>query len=140
MFYPKPVRKRKTPGGSRGDPVTPQTARFVMLRDQWEMWIHSEDRIHHGVAYGRWMTTERVICIAPVLDPLQSGHCWGRTTLEHVKDDLRAGRRAKSDSAHLVSLCQGHTEDGRKAGFQWNTVSGNREKVRAYLRRFDEAL
>jgi hypothetical protein len=47
------------------------------------------------------------------------------------------GVRAKSDSAHLVSLCQGHTEDGRKAGYQWNTAKANRAKVREYLRRFD---
>lgn len=57
--------------------------------------------------------------------------------MEHVKDELRMGVRAKSDSAHLVSLCQGHTEDGRRAGYQWNSAKVNREKVREYLRRFD---
>jgi len=120
----------------RKDPVTPGVAQAVMLRDAHEIWLDAE-------AYSRLKVTEqnywtkRIICVAPVLDPSQSGACWGRTTLEHVKDDLRMGRRAASDPAHLVSLCQGHTEDGRKAGYQWNTDKRNREKVREWLRRFD---
>jgi hypothetical protein len=72
-------------------------------------------------------------CIAP-----QGGAetpCWGRLTLDHVKDDPRMGDRAPSDRRHLVSVCQGHSEDGRKAGYQWNTA--NREAERDYLRRVE---
>jgi hypothetical protein len=29
----------------------------------------------------------------------------GALTLEHVKDDLRMGKRAPSDPAHMVALC-----------------------------------
>jgi hypothetical protein len=59
--------------------------------------------------------------------------CAGRLTLEHVKSALRMGKRAPSDMAHLVALCEGHTEGGARAGYQWNTDKRNRERVRAYL-------
>lgn len=72
-------------------------------------------------------------CVAPRLGG-SFLDCFGRLTLEHVKDELRLGVRAASDPAHLISLCQGHTEDGRKAGYQWNTDKRNRELVREYLR------
>jgi hypothetical protein len=71
-------------------------------------------------------------CVAPQLGG-SAMDCWGRLTLEHVKSEPRMGVRAPSDTAHLVTLCQGHMEDGRRAGFQWNTSKPNREKVRAYL-------
>ncbi len=38
-------------------------------------------------------------------------------------------------SAHLAVLCEGHTEPGAKAGYQWNTDRRNRQRVREYLRR-----
>jgi hypothetical protein len=90
----------------RRDPVTPTMALRVFTRDRG--------------------------CIAPQLGG-NAGDCWGRLELEHVKGELRMGVRAPSDEAHLVTLCQGHTEDGRKAGFQWNTNAENRAKVRTYL-------
>ncbi|HCO01857.1 MAG TPA: hypothetical protein DIT48_00565 [Actinobacteria bacterium] len=71
-------------------------------------------------------------CVAPLLGGSVMD-CFGRLTLEHVKGELRMGVRAPSDMAHLVTLCQGHTEDGRRAGFQWNTVKENRLLVREYL-------
>jgi len=117
----------------RKDPVTESTVRMVKLRDLWSAWLESGTSLD----FSRWTATNGNPCIAPVLDRSQSGLCWGRITMEHVKDELRMGVRAKSDSAHLVSLCQGHTEDGRRAGYQWNSAKVNREKVREYLRRFD---
>jgi len=71
-------------------------------------------------------------CVAPLLGGSVMD-CWGRLTIEHVKDELRLGVRAPSDMAHLVTLCQGHTEDGRRAGHQWNTAKQNRLLVREYL-------
>ena len=71
-------------------------------------------------------------CIAPRLGG-SAEDCWGRLTIEHVKAELRAGVRAESIPSRMVTLCQGHTEDGRKAGFQWNTNAENRALVRAYL-------
>ncbi len=91
---------------TRTDPVTPTMAVRVFARD-------------HG-------------CVAPRLGGSVMD-CFGRLTLEHVKDELRMGVRAPSDMAHLVTLCQGHTEDGRRAGFQWNTNAHNRQRVREYL-------
>jgi hypothetical protein len=96
---------------SHRDPVTPEIRLAVLARDG--------------------------SCIAPLVGG--SAHdCWGRSTIEHVKDQLRMGRRAPSDLGHLVSLCQGHTEDGRRAGFQWNTAKANRAAIRAYLERIED--
>lgn len=69
-------------------------------------------------------------CIARHYD--DSANCWGNMTLDHVKDEAKMGDRAKSDPDHLVTVCQGHSEDGRKAGYQWNTA--HREDERDYLR------
>jgi len=70
-------------------------------------------------------------CIAPRLGA--ESPCWGRITIEHVKRDLRMGKRAEPRLDRLVSLCEGHTEPGMRAGRQWNTDKRNRAKVRAYL-------
>ena len=88
------------------DRVTPEVALFVLTRDSG--------------------------CVAPRCGG--SYHdCWGRNRLEHVKDEPRMGRRAPSDPAHLVTLCQGHTEDGMRGGFVWATDKRNREEMRKYL-------
>jgi hypothetical protein len=73
-----------------------------------------------------------IVCIAPIVDPAERGRCWGRTTIDHVKPQPRLARRAQSVLTEMVSVCQGHMEDGRMAGHQWNTA--NRDKERAYLR------
>jgi hypothetical protein len=44
------------------------------------------------------------------------------------------GRRASSDPAHLVTLCEGHTETGMRGGYVWATDRKNREAMREYLR------
>lgn len=81
------------------DPVTPELRLVVLARD-----------------FG---------CVAVRLgeDP---GTCRGRLTLDHVKDQPRMGRRAPSDAAHLVSLCESHHLDG------WAT--SHRPELRDYLR------
>jgi hypothetical protein len=86
---------------TRRDPVTPEMAAETFARDGG--------------------------CIAPRLGA--ESPCWGRLTIEHVKRELRMGKRGDL----LVSLCEGHTEPGMKAGFQWNTNADNRAKVRDYL-------
>lgn len=81
-------------------------------------------------------------CVAVRLGADPAG-CAGRLTLEHVKDQSRMARRAPSDLRHLVALCEGHTEAGAKAGYQWNTDRVNRARLREYLAfasRFPEAL
>ncbi len=91
---------------TRRDPVTPEMRLRVFRRDGG--------------------------CVAPRLGG-SAMDCFGQLTLEHVKDELRLGIRAPSDEAHLVTLCEGHTENGRRAGYQWNTAKPNRIAVRAYL-------
>jgi hypothetical protein len=71
--------------------------------------------------------------VAPRIDPKEAGRCWGRTTYDHIKPDPRMGVRAKSVPAELAAVCQGHSEDGMKAGRQWNTA--NRPEIRDWIRR-----
>lgn len=77
-------------------------------------------------------------CIAPLVDPSQSGTCWGRLTLDHVKDEPRMAKRAPSDERHLVTVCEGHSEAGARAGYQWNTA--NRALERMYLAQVNGGL
>jgi hypothetical protein len=72
-------------------------------------------------------------CIAPRLGGT-AHDCWGRLTLAHVKDEPRAGVRAPSDPAHLVTVCQGHAEDGARAGYVWVTDKRNIAALREHLR------
>jgi len=89
------------------DKVTPETALYVLQRDAG--------------------------CVAPRLGGSYLD-CAGRNRLEHVQDNGgRMGRRAPSDPAHLVTLCEGHTEAGMRAGYVWATDKANRQAMRDYL-------
>ena len=72
-------------------------------------------------------------CVAPRLGG-SFMDCWGRNRIEHVKAEPRMGKRAESDMAHLLTLCEGHTEPGMRAGYVWCTDRANREAMREYLR------
>jgi hypothetical protein len=75
--------------GKRYDPVTPEVYEAVMRRDR-ECVLAKRDRMHIcRDKWGYWHASNDV----------------NRLTLEHVKDELRAGVRAKSDLLHLVALC-----------------------------------
>lgn len=89
------------------DRVKPEVALFVFQRDQG--------------------------CMAPRLGG-SFMDCFGRDRLEHVKAEPRMGRRAEPDDAHLLTLCEGHTEPGMRAGYVWCTDKANREACREYLR------
>jgi hypothetical protein len=81
-------------------------------------------------------TRDGYACVAPLLGG-SSMDCWGRNRLEHVQDGYgRMGLRAKSDMAHLATLCEGHTEPGMRGGYVWCTDARNRERLREYLRSF----
>jgi hypothetical protein len=86
----------------RRDRVTPERAAEVFARD----------------GYG---------CMAPRLGGT-SMDCWGRNRIEHVKREQRMSRRGDL----LVTLCQGHTEDGMRAGYIWCTDAENRRRLRDY--------
>ncbi len=90
----------------RKDPVTPELRLAVLARDGG--------------------------CVAPRLGG-SFMDCGGRLQLEHVKSEHRMGLRAPSDMAHLVTLCDQHTEPGMRAGRSWNLNAQNRERMREYL-------
>lgn len=72
-------------------------------------------------------------CVAPRLGG--SAHdCFGRNRIEHVKAEPRMGKRAEPLLSRLVTLCEGHTEPGMRAGFVWCTAKENRAAMRDYLR------
>jgi hypothetical protein len=83
----------------RRDPVTPDLRAEVLIRDSG--------------------------CVAVRLGE-SPADCRGRLTLDHVKDQPRMGKRAPSDRAHLVSLCEWHHLEG------WAT--SHRPELREYLR------
>lgn len=74
-------------------------------------------------------------CVAPRLGGTFMD-CWGDDRLEHVKPEPRLGVRAPSCLCGLVVLCQGHTEDGMRAGRVWCTDRRNRQACRDYLHDF----
>jgi hypothetical protein len=84
----------------RRDPVTSEVAAAVFARDK--------------------------ACVAPLLGG-SSLDCDGRDTLDHVRDQPMMGKRAPSDMAHLVVLCERH--------HLWNGwATSHRPELREYLR------
>lgn len=73
----------------RRDPVTPAVVETVKLRDG-QCVLAKLDLMHH--CRDQWGQEH-------------TSYALGRMTLEHVKDELRMGRRAPSDPAHLLTLC-----------------------------------
>jgi hypothetical protein len=71
-------------------------------------------------------------CVAPRLGG-SIMDCWGRPRIEHVKTAPRMGVRAEPRLDRLVTLCEGHTEAGMRAGFVWCTNAENRALMRTYL-------
>lgn len=108
------------------DPVRAELRAIVLTRDIIR-WQQEEPLFRRK----RALTKSTIGCVAVFLAPITSGPCWGKLQLDHIKDQPRMGKRAPSDPQHLVSLCDGHTEPGMKAGFQWNTA--NRPLLREYL-------
>ena len=87
-------------GPMRRDPVTPDLRVAVLERDQG--------------------------CVAVLLGE-DAASCGGRLTLDHVKDQPRMGKRAPSDMAHLVAICEWH--------HLWSGwATSNRPSLREYLR------
>jgi len=79
-----PIRRRPQP-----DPVTPEVRGAVLLRDGGCLLARLEPAHVCRDAWGNHH------------DPADLS----KLSLEHVKDQLRMGRRGASDPAHLVALC-----------------------------------
>ena len=121
----------------RKDPVTPEMREAVFARDRRivaeamsELGLSSIWR-EQGYMVAFQPSRTVVVCPAVVIDMGQFGLCWGRWTLDHIKRRMRLGKRAESTMNTLISLCEGHTEPGMKAGHVWNTA--NRPAIRRYL-------
>lgn len=72
-------------------------------------------------------------CIAPRLGGSYMD-CFGRNRIEHVQTGYgRMGRRAASSMQTCLTLCEGHTETGARAGYVWCTDRANRQAMREYL-------
>lgn len=105
------------------DPVTPELRAAVIDRDWRESWRRS------GMSVPLDRFPRARACVASFLDP---SPCQGRLTLDHIKTEPRMGLRAPSLAANLVTLCEGHTENGMRGGRVWNTA--HRPLLRDYLR------
>lgn len=109
----------------------PRLREVVVRRDLTQMmWAYVED--HLRLPPPTW---KPIVCVAPIVDH-DCGPCSGRTTLDHVKPEPRMGVKADDVPEQLVSVCEGHSEAGMKAGHQWNTA--HRAEERAYLRKIYE--
>ncbi len=71
-------------------------------------------------------------CLAPRLGG-SAMDCWGRNTIAHVKAHARMAKRAEPQLDRLATICQGHAEDGMKAGYVWVSDKKNVEALREYL-------
>jgi hypothetical protein len=91
------------------DPVTPELRLEVLERDQGCVYPLVEGLLVEGWAVGIY--------------------CAGRLTLDHVQDGYgRMGKRAPSDMAHLVTLCEHHH-------IMSGWATSHRPELREYLRR-----
>jgi hypothetical protein len=94
----------------------------------------SSERVSHVLAV--YIFQRDGGCVAPRLGGTAMD-CWGRNRIEHVKAEPRMGRRAEARPDRLVTLCEGHTEPGMKAGRVWCTDKANRQAMREYLQRVE---
>lgn len=105
---------------TRKDPVTEEVYQAVMRRDSG--CIAADN--HHLV--------RRLYLNHPY--PAETP-CRGRLTLQHVKDQLRMGKRAPSDVRHLVVVCEQH-----HLVESWATNRGAMAFQREYLRDVNELV
>jgi hypothetical protein len=121
------------------DPVTEAVYDEVMSRDiiqRWRNllnWFEVDLNDLHEVME-MYRQAQKEPCVARTVDPLDSGPCGGRLTLDHVHRHAGGtfGKRAPSDPQHLVVLCAlHHLGEGDKGGRVW--ARANKPKLRWYL-------
>ncbi len=75
-------------------------------------------------------------------EPGECRNTWGdvispfeldKMTIEEVKAELRAGRKAGYSKESCVCVCPGHHFEGRGPGAKWCTKAVVREAVRLYI-------
>ena len=121
------------------DPVTEDVYEEVRARDVIQRWVNllkwfEVDPADMVESMEMFRQASENPCVAPTVDPLDSGPCSGRLTLDHVHRHAGGtmGKRAPSDPEHLVCLCaRHHLGEGDKGGRVW--ALANKDKLRWYL-------
>jgi hypothetical protein len=119
------------------DPVTEEVAAEVRSRDIIQRWVNlmtwfKVDPEDLSESMSMFRSAQENHCVAQIVDPIDSGPCSGRLTLDHVhrvKGGMM-GKRAPSDPEHLVTLCHFHHLESR-AGHIW--ALAHKDMLRAYL-------
>lgn len=76
----------------------------VVTRDAYMIWGSSGSHL----PFRSYMARLGVVCIVRLLMPDQIKDCAGRTTVDHVKDELGMGMKAPDDEWHLTAACEYH--------------------------------
>jgi len=76
----------------------------VVVRDAYYIW----DKSGTHLSYSAWIAKQKVICVVPLLDPDNPWVCNYVQEVDHVKKDLRMGKRAEDEPWRLVAMCQNH--------------------------------
>jgi hypothetical protein len=101
--------------------------------------VTREQRVYEQVRErDLWMTYRREVqetevCIAPLVDPSESGRCSGRTTFDHVWQHAGGtkGKRPPTTLETVSSVCENH--------HLWTSwATGHRPQIREYIRRANE--
>jgi len=99
----------------------------VLERDRLTVWLSQGD-----VGLLAWLATEPWVCVAPVIDPSQSGTCSGAMERDHVHSHTGGtkGKRPPTTMETLVILCHHHHQNG------WAT--SHRPRIRTYIKEANE--
>ena len=80
-----------------------------------------------------WLATDPWVCVAPIIDPKQSGLCFGEMTRDHVHTHTGGtkGKRAPTTMETVVIVCALHHLSG-----PWAT--SHRPEIREYIQEANE--
>lgn len=106
----------------------------VLLRDRMMTWWEGQEfRAKNPWAVpGLYLVTEPSVCVAPIIDSKELGHCFGAMERDHVHTHTGGtkGKRAPTTMDTLVILCHHHHQDG------WAT--SHRPEIRTYIKEANE--
>jgi hypothetical protein len=105
---------------------------MVLERDRVMTYANDPiDQLHYG-SLEKFLMDEPWVCVAPIIDPNQSGPCSGEMERDHVHQHA-GGTRSKrplTTMETLVILCHHHHQDG------WAT--SHRPEIRDYIKEANE--
>ena len=108
----------------------------VLERDRLVVWWKTMEQSGipgPWVTLDLWMSRDPWVCVAPIIDPNQSGRCSGAMERDHVHSHTGGtkGKRPLTTMETLVILCRHHHQDG------WATA--HRPEIRKYIAEANEA-